>query len=47
MEARKDGEFLSIEDFQKRTRVTSTVVEILRNIGCLKDLPESNQLVLF
>ncbi|WP_089973026.1 PolC-type DNA polymerase III [Lihuaxuella thermophila] len=47
MEARKDGEFLSIEDFQARTRVSSTVVEVLKNMGCLDGLPESNQLMLF
>jgi DNA polymerase-3 subunit alpha (Gram-positive type) len=47
MEARKNGEFLSIEDFQKRARVSSTVVELLKNMGCLDGLPESNQLVLF
>ncbi|MBH8608608.1 PolC-type DNA polymerase III [Thermoactinomyces sp. CICC 10521] len=47
MEARKDGEFLSIEDFQTRSRVSSTVVELLKSMGCLDGLPESNQLVLF
>ncbi|WP_164491632.1 PolC-type DNA polymerase III [Staphylospora marina] len=47
MEARKDGEFLSVEDFQSRTRVSSTVVEILKEMGCLEGLPENNQLVLF
>ncbi|TCS95442.1 PolC-type DNA polymerase III [Hazenella coriacea] len=47
MQARKDGEFLSIDDFQKRSRASSTVVDIFRNMGCFKDLPESNQLVLF
>lgn len=47
MEARKDGEFLSIDDFQSRTKVSSTVVEILKNMGCLDGLPQSNQLVLF
>ncbi|MCS1351283.1 PolC-type DNA polymerase III [Mechercharimyces sp. CAU 1602] len=46
-EARTDGEFLSIEDFQKRTRVSSTVIEILRGFGCFKEMPESNQMSLF
>jgi DNA polymerase III subunit alpha, Gram-positive type len=47
VEARKQGEFLSVEDLQKRARLSSTVVEVLKRLGCLNDLPESNQLVLF
>ncbi len=45
--ARKEGEFLSIEDFQTRTRSTKTIVEILNGMGCFRGLPESNQLSLF
>lgn len=45
--ARKDGEFLSKQDLQKRTRVSSTVLEVLDRLGCLKDMPTSNQLALF
>jgi DNA polymerase-3 subunit alpha (Gram-positive type) len=45
--ARKDGEFLSVEDFQLRTKSTKTVVELLANMGCFRGLPESNQLSLF
>jgi DNA polymerase-3 subunit alpha (Gram-positive type) len=47
MEARKNGEFLSIDDLQSRTKVSSTVVELLKNMGCLDGLPQSNQLALF
>jgi DNA polymerase-3 subunit alpha (Gram-positive type) len=45
--AREDGEFLSVEDFQQRTRSSKTVVEILSQFGCFRNLPESNQLSLF
>lgn len=45
--ARQDGEFLSIEDLTKRARVTSAVVEVLKRLGCLENMPESNQLSLF
>lgn len=45
--AREQGEFLSIEDLQKRARLSSTVIEVLERLGCLKGLPESNQLALF
>ncbi|OYD09479.1 PolC-type DNA polymerase III [Paludifilum halophilum] len=47
VEARKDGEFLSVEDLQKRSRISSAVVEVLKRLGCLNDMPESNQLTLF
>lgn len=46
-EARDGGEFLSLEDFQHRTRVSKTIVELLQQLGCFRGLPESNQLSLF
>jgi DNA polymerase-3 subunit alpha (Gram-positive type) len=45
--ARDEGPFLSIEDFQTRTRVSKTVVEQLAAMGCFRGLPETNQLSLF
>lgn len=42
-----ENEFISIEDFRKRTKASKTVVEMLLKQGCLKGLPESNQLCLF
>lgn len=47
VKARDEAPFLSKEDFRIRTKVSKTVIEILENHGCLKDLPESNQLSLF
>jgi len=41
------GEYLSIEDFQKRTHLNKTAMDVLRSNGCFKDLPESSQLSLF
>ena len=35
VEARKDGEFLSKEDFQQRGRVSKTIVEYMDTLGCL------------
>lgn len=46
-ESKNDGEFLSIEDFQTRSKVSKTVLEILTGLGCFRGLPESNQLSLF
>ncbi|MCM1991113.1 PolC-type DNA polymerase III [Oceanirhabdus seepicola] len=46
-EARKNGEFLSKEDLRKRAKVTKTVIEGLNEHGCLKGMPESNQLSFF
>jgi len=46
-EARRQGEFLSIDDLRIRGKVGKGVLEILQNHGCLKGLPESNQLSFF
>lgn len=40
-------EFLSIEDFQRLTRVSKTVIEAMKAHGCFDALPEDNQLSLF
>lgn len=45
--ARENGEYLSIEDFQIRSKATKTVMEILLQMGCFRGLPETNQLSLF
>ena len=47
VDAVKDGAFLSKDDFRERTKVTKTVIDLLGDLGILKDLPESNQLSLF
>ncbi|MDD3839668.1 MAG: PolC-type DNA polymerase III, partial [Clostridia bacterium] len=47
IKARAKGKFISIEDIVTRSRVSKTVIEVLKNHGCLKGLPESNQLSLF
>ncbi|MEQ6387864.1 PolC-type DNA polymerase III [Bacillaceae bacterium S4-13-58] len=47
VKAREDGEFLSKEDLQQRSRISKTVLEYLDDQGCLKELPEANQLSLF
>ncbi|WP_128894204.1 PolC-type DNA polymerase III [Longirhabdus pacifica] len=46
-EASQEGDFLSIEDFRKRTKASKTVIEILQSLGCFRGLPETNQLSLF
>lgn len=45
--SREDGPYLSVEDFQQRSRATKTIVELLGQMGCFRGLPESNQLSLF
>lgn len=45
--AREEGEFLSVEDLQQRSRVSRPVIELMQEHGCLEGLPESNQLSLF
>ncbi len=40
-------EFLSIEDLKKRCKVPKTAIEVMKEHGCLNELPENNQLSLF
>ncbi len=47
VEERKKGEFISIDDLQKRAKISSTLIEKMRIMGILKGLPESSQLSLF
>ena len=45
IEARKNGEFLSIEDLANRTQLNGTIIKNLQNMGVIK-LQERNQLSL-
>lgn len=45
--SREDGDFLSVEDFQQRSKASKTIVEVLSGMGVFRGLPESNQLALF
>lgn len=47
VKAREDGEFLSKEDLQQRSKISKTILEYLDNHGCLTGLPDANQLSLF
>ncbi|MGX8714479.1 MAG: PolC-type DNA polymerase III, partial [Lachnospiraceae bacterium] len=42
--AAKDGPFLSVEDFSTRAKVSSTNAGVMKRLGLLGDLPDSNQL---
>ena len=44
---REKGKFLSIEDVQKRGKVSQTLIDKMKDMGILEGLPESNQLSLF
>ena len=45
--AAKDGKFLSLDDFRERTKVSKTVIDLMKDLGIFGDLPQSNQLSLF
>jgi DNA polymerase-3 subunit alpha (Gram-positive type) len=47
VEARKDGEFLSKEDLQERSKISKTVLDYLDKLGCLDGMADKNQLSLF
>ena len=44
---RQNKEFLSVEDLQKRAKISQTLIDKMRIMGILKDLPESSQMTLF
>lgn len=46
-EAVKGGEFVSVEDFQQRTHLNKTAMDVLRKYNCFKGLPECTQISLF
>lgn len=43
----KKHPFISIEDFQNRCKVSTTLVEKMKSMGIFKDMPETSQLSLF
>ena len=47
VDARENGEFDTIENLVERTKISKTVVEILKQNGVLKGIPDTNQLSLF
>ena len=47
VESRKAGDFLSFDELRLKAKISKTVIEILQKHGCLKGMPESNQLSFF
>jgi DNA polymerase-3 subunit alpha (Gram-positive type) len=47
VEARKEKEFKSKEDLQRRAKLTKNVIEVLEGHGALKGLPDTSQIELF
>ncbi|HBQ85210.1 MAG TPA: hypothetical protein DD811_01815, partial [Syntrophomonas sp.] len=47
VDAREEGDFVSIEEFQARTSLNKTAMDILRKYDCFSNLPESTQISLF
>ena len=44
---REKGKFISIEDVQKRAKISGTLIDKMKEMGILEGLPDSNQLTLF
>lgn len=46
-DAGKKGKYMSVEEFQIRTKASKTVIELLKETGALSGLPDSSQMSLF
>ena len=44
---REKGNFISVEDVQKRAKVSQTLIDKMKEMGILSGMPDSNQLSLF
>ncbi|MBC7959315.1 MAG: helix-hairpin-helix domain-containing protein, partial [Vallitaleaceae bacterium] len=47
VEGRKEGPFVSVEDLRIRTKITKTVLEVMKKNGILDGMSETNQMSLF
>ncbi len=47
VEARKTGEFISLEELRIKAKISKAIIEILQQSGCLDGLPQSSQISLF
>jgi len=47
VEEREKSEFLSIEDVQRRAKVSGTLIDKLKSMGIFDGMEESNQMSLF
>lgn len=47
VEAREEAEFTSIEDIIQRSKANKTVLDVMKDMGAMGDLPESSQMSFF
>ena len=47
VEARSQSPFISVEDLKNRGGVSQSLLDMMRELGCLNNLPETNQTTLF
>lgn len=45
--ARENSPFTSVEDLRNRAKISKTVIEVLKNHGCLNHLQDTDQMALF
>nr|MCR5626131.1 PolC-type DNA polymerase III [Lachnospiraceae bacterium] len=47
VEASKDGDFLSVDDFRARTGCSANLAQKFKDLGLLGDIPDTNQMSIF
>lgn len=43
----EDGKFISIDEFQLKSKIGKSIIEMLTKFDCLKGMNKSNQISLF
>ena len=47
VDARSDGEFFNVQELRERTKLSKSVIELMREYHCLDGMPETAQMSLF
>lgn len=46
-EIAQNGDFISVEEFHKQSKISKTILELLKSMGAFGSMPETNQLSFF
>ncbi len=47
VEARAQGTFETVEQLRKRAKLNKSMIQLLKETGCIQEMPESDQVSIF